>query len=902
MKLDYKSQTLKNILIPLIQPISFTICTIFVWTKLIFIRNENSESNIQPFYNKYGDLFIQISIIFIVLWIFLVILFSIYNAGELQIIYYKYGCYASSIVFSLACFTAWLSVEDFYNPITDQLYFWIILCVFCFIIFINIFFILNVDNNDKTDGYECLKVKSKKISPYLQENADFKLINSDNNIGKSQILSLDEKVKKLDGSTFKDLLYEYLSKHRKLIESGKLKPQYEDIKVQSGFKGLTEKYFINLRNQWFKEVLKEENYLDFREKMDTKQLFEEDEELIQLIESKQYPEGFLIYNLIKVFKISLQELERRIYGKFENNIPPLLKKRSYFTWEGLTSKIKEYILSIEDELLRNKAIKYFQDYLAVKVFNGFKTEKIPNLKKFKIEDYPEGWLILNLCKINLLSDTALGKLIDYDDLPYHLTSHRGFKGGRIEKVKLFIEKIDDEKMRRESSEILSNYIKIVVFQQLNKEQLKNYEKLLDVNPKKWLIINLCSSYQLLLRDFGRAIDFEDLKSVIQRKYELSHITIEKLREFISKTEDTDKREQSAKTLNTYLKRAIYYRYKAVDLPKYDDFKSKMHPALWLIIQICSTYLLHPFELETAIEYSEMAKRLKMISYFTNNTINKLRDFISKNGTSKQKQVARSAIKRFLDVRNEEFKRYTGPRIQNLEKLKDYPKFVDHLEYIYKLGNFPEEILEGYHEYPRISEFNKQFRYIPNKEKRTFIKKMISDGIINNIDITEKDLNNSMCNLIEFSKNYYFKPSEILPTHGSPSHEVVLKKILDEDENSIGMEIPIWMWHDDHYLTGHIDLILFIDGILYVCDYKPEETPKAATTQLSFSFMRSIPQVASYALVLKSEFKIKEIKCITFNKHGAWIYEPKNILLKLNEFIKKHKQYKADERPWEEYFL
>ncbi len=43
-------------------------------------------------------------------------------------------------------------------------------------------------------------------------------------------------------------------------------------------------------------------------------------------------------------------------------------------------------------------------------------------------------------------------------------------------------------------------------------------------------------------------------------------------------------------------------------------------------------------------------------------------------------------------------------------------------------------------------------------------------------------------------------------------------------------------------------------------------------------------------------------CITFNKKGAWIYEPETTLTQLNNFIKKNKQYKASDRPWEKYFL
>ncbi len=43
-------------------------------------------------------------------------------------------------------------------------------------------------------------------------------------------------------------------------------------------------------------------------------------------------------------------------------------------------------------------------------------------------------------------------------------------------------------------------------------------------------------------------------------------------------------------------------------------------------------------------------------------------------------------------------------------------------------------------------------------------------------------------------------------------------------------------------------------------------------------------------------------CFTFNKKGAWIYGSKITLTHLNNFIKKNKQYKARDRPWEKYFL
>lgn len=67
-------------------------------------------------------------------------------------------------------------------------------------------------------------------------------------------------------------------------------------------------------------------------------------------------------------------------------------------------------------------------------------------------------------------------------------------------------------------------------------------------------------------------------------------------------------------------------------------------------------------------------------------------------------------------------------------------------------------------------------------------------------------------------------------------------------------------------------------------------------------MRSVPQVASYGLLLKRVFEIKDLLCVTFNKKGAWIYEPELCLKSFNSFIKKFKKYKVHDRPWEKYFL
>ncbi|GAG83098.1 unnamed protein product, partial [marine sediment metagenome] len=101
--------------------------------------------------------------------------------------------------------------------------------------------------------------------------------------------------------------------------------------------------------------------------------------------------------------------------------------------------------------------------------------------------------------------------------------------------------------------------------------------------------------------------------------------------------------------------------------------------------------------------------------------------------------------------------------------------------------------------------------------------------------------------------------------------------------------------------GHIDLIQVIDDTVFVVDYKPDETPIVSSSKMYESFINSITQVGSYGLLVKSEFKIEKLLCITYNKEGAWLYEPEIILKEVSEFLKKNKIINVGDRLWETYF-
>ncbi len=119
-------------------------------------------------------------------------------------------------------------------------------------------------------------------------------------------------------------------------------------------------------------------------------------------------------------------------------------------------------------------------------------------------------------------------------------------------------------------------------------------------------------------------------------------------------------------------------------------------------------------------------------------------------------------------------------------------------------------------------------------------------------------------------------------------------------SSIGIEIPIWTYKNT-CLTGHIDLILIVGDILIVVDYKLDENPFPQTSRTVNSFVNSIPQVASYSLILKSLFNIKKLLCVTFNKVGTWIYKPEILLEEIDKFIIENKTKNLDDRSWNDFF-
>ncbi|MHA1583645.1 MAG: PD-(D/E)XK nuclease family protein [Promethearchaeota archaeon] len=142
----------------------------------------------------------------------------------------------------------------------------------------------------------------------------------------------------------------------------------------------------------------------------------------------------------------------------------------------------------------------------------------------------------------------------------------------------------------------------------------------------------------------------------------------------------------------------------------------------------------------------------------------------------------------------------------------------------------------------------------------------------------------------------------------PSHEQVLTKILLENENALTIETPVWTRKPGRLtdfiqlsdskvnlnfifkksITGHIDLLMFDpdDQSLIVVDYKPEG-----------HFLRSLPQVAIYGLILKRILRWDNLKCISFRKEDAWLYDPEILRTEIEKLIQQNKN---PDLPWRKF--
>lgn len=209
-------------------------------------------------------------------------------------------------------------------------------------------------------------------------------------------------------------------------------------------------------------------------------------------------------------------------------------------------------------------------------------------------------------------------------------------------------------------------------------------------------------------------------------------------------------------------------------------------------------------------------------------------------------------------------------IQNTTIKQELNKLKTHFRRVSK-GEIPNNLF-NLQNLPRVSQF--KIKGLKSAFIRSFSKNLIRSGKIRQFDSNSK--------LPSYAQKVYnnFKDNK----KGEPGHDPILKNILIKDKNSLAIEIPIWKDKGNKVITGHIDLIQVEGNIIKVIDYKPEG-----------KFLLSLPQVAMYGILLKSELNIKNLRCISFNKEEAWEYEPQILMLDIKNYLISQR---INQRPWE----
>ena len=153
----------------------------------------------------------------------------------------------------------------------------------------------------------------------------------------------------------------------------------------------------------------------------------------------------------------------------------------------------------------------------------------------------------------------------------------------------------------------------------------------------------------------------------------------------------------------------------------------------------------------------------------------------------------------------------------------------------------------------------------------------------------------VCSLIEITKKVFLEYENQGFLDYKPSHDDILTQILLTHDFTLSTEVPVWTRRKSsleqfiiskdskplfncqfpHSITGHIDLLMWDphEKCLIIVDYKPEGY-----------FLRSLPQVAIYGLILQNNLQLEKVLCVSFNKDEGWLYDPRILLSDINGAI------------------
>ncbi len=125
--------------------------------------------------------------------------------------------------------------------------------------------------------------------------------------------------------------------------------------------------------------------------------------------------------------------------------------------------------------------------------------------------------------------------------------------------------------------------------------------------------------------------------------------------------------------------------------------------------------------------------------------------------------------------------------------------------------------------------------------------------------------------------------------GLDEHSKVENFMIENDNKTIAIEIPLWIKNDEIKnfktifksslpLTGHIDILRIEDNKIWIWDYKPRaKDEKYASTQVYF-----------YAIMLskRTNIPLSNFMCGYFNKDYSFIFKPKEEMIKFSRPLAK----------------
>ncbi len=257
-----------------------------------------------------------------------------------------------------------------------------------------------------------------------------------------------------------------------------------------------------------------------------------------------------------------------------------------------------------------------------------------------------------------------------------------------------------------------------------------------------------------------------------------------------------------------------------------------------------------------------------------------------------------------------FNEFWEKRKEELMKYRRKYEFKWIKEKVEKIGN--SLIRDFLHNFFHRLEKNELelFDIFLNSEKRASILKFVGDkgqycfetSTINNYFIHDKKLikkinkESELYSIIKTTRKIYqIKGKKNL---GKMAHLIVENFLLENQSFIVAKEVPVWkVLKNEKFFTGHIDLIYIKSNEIIILDLKPG----GKTT-----FLKSIPQLVAYAILLKSismEYFDRDedlaekiqFKCMGFSKNKGWYFDPFIVQDYIIPFLKYEKD-KISHRP------